>query len=92
MDVDKRPATWPAKIGAQGRIVIPLEARELAGWGAGDELMVCRSESGLELMTCDQFIKQIQDHFALKFDSQRSLVDELIAERRAEAQREEGSR
>ena len=89
MDFDRLPFTWPTKIGAQGRILIPIEARKDIGWGEGTSLVICRNDKGLELMTRDQFVERVQHYFSGKLGEDRDLVNELIAERGEEAEREQ---
>ncbi len=78
-----------ARINRQGRIVIPAECRAAAGLKPGDELIVeAVGEGELHLRTPAQAIKAAQAIVARRVPSERDLVAELIAERRAEAQRE----
>jgi AbrB family looped-hinge helix DNA binding protein len=72
-------------VGDKGRIVIPASVREQFNWQPGDELRVVLTETGIELMTPDAILKSLVG--ALKSDA--SLTDQLIAERRAEAARED---
>ncbi|HTT78950.1 MAG TPA: AbrB/MazE/SpoVT family DNA-binding domain-containing protein [Stellaceae bacterium] len=76
------------RVNQQGRIVIPAECRAAAGIKPGDELLVeAVGEGELRLRTPAQAIKAAQDIVA-RYGSGRDLVAELIAERRAEAERE----
>jgi AbrB family looped-hinge helix DNA binding protein len=80
-------AAW-AKINQQGRIVIPAEYRAAAGIKPGDDLMIeAIGEGELRLRTKSQALKEAQAIVA-RYGSGRDLVAELIAERRAEAERE----
>ena len=80
-------AAW-AKINQQGRIVIPAECRAAAGIKPGDDLMIeAIGEGELRLRTKSQALKEAQAIVA-RYGSGRDLVAELIAERRAEAERE----
>ena len=78
-----------ARINHQGRIVIPAECRAAAGLKPGDELLIeAVGEGELRLRTPEQAIKAAQAIVARRVPKNRDLVAELIAERRAEAERE----
>lgn len=78
-----------ARIDQQGRIVIPAEARAAAGMKPGDELLIeLIGEGELRLRTPEQAIKEARAIVARYASKDRDLVAELIAERRAEAERE----
>jgi antitoxin PrlF len=81
-------SAW-TRINQQGRIVIPAECRAAAGLKPGDELIVeAVGEGELRLRTPRQAIKAAQAIVARHVPKERDLVAELIAERRAEAERE----
>jgi AbrB family looped-hinge helix DNA binding protein len=74
-------------LGRQGRLVIPAMLRRSLGFEEGDAL-VAREEAGRLVLEKPEMIKQrLRARFAM-VPIDRSLVDELIAERRAEAKRE----
>jgi AbrB family looped-hinge helix DNA binding protein len=78
-----------ARINQQGRIAIPAECRAAAGLKPGDELLVETVGKGeLRLLTKEQALKEAQRIVARSSPGSRDLVAELIAERRAEAERE----
>jgi AbrB family looped-hinge helix DNA binding protein len=78
-----------ARVNQQGRIVIPAECRAAAGLKPGDDLLIeAVGEGELRLRTRRQAIKEAQDIVARSIPADRDLVAELIAERRAEAERE----
>lgn len=74
-------------LGRQGRLVIPASLRRLLGFEAGDTL-IARQEEGRLVLEKQEAIKlRLRARFkALPKD--RSLVDELITERREEAKKE----
>jgi AbrB family looped-hinge helix DNA binding protein len=75
-------------LGRQGRLVIPAALRRSLGLAEGDTL-VARQEQGRLVLEKPETIKQrLQNRFA-RVPADRSLVDELLAERRLAAQREE---
>ena len=71
----------------QGRLVIPVALRQLQGFEEGDTL-VAHEEAGRLVLEKQEMVKQrLKARFAQVLND-RSLVDELIAERREEAKRE----
>jgi len=76
------------RIGKQGRIVIPAELREEMDLRPGDQLNARIEDERLVLERREQILKNLQARFT-RATGGRSVVDELIAERRAEAAREE---
>ena len=75
------------KLGQGGRIVLPAEFREALGVKTGDELILSLKDDEVRVYTRRAAIKRAQGmlkHIA----PGRSLADELIQERRAEAARE----
>ena len=84
--------TYHAKVIAGGTIAIPPELLAELGIKEGDSLVIERAEDGsLIVKTYAQIVKDVQRTFRamLPPDYSGSMVDELIAERRAEAAREE---
>lgn len=79
---------YHAKLDSSGRIVIPAEVRERNKLGEGDTVVVVDDERGLHLKTLVQAVADAQAYFCGVISAKVSLVDELIAERRAEAARE----
>lgn len=71
-----------------GRIVIPAEYRQALGLHVGDELIIRLEDGSLRLFTPEQAIKYAQDLLRPYLPQNRSLSDELLAERRAEAAEE----
>ncbi len=81
--------TYHAKLIKGGKIVIPAELRREFGFEEGDTLVFEREGNSLVLKTYAQVVREVQATFkAMLGDRPRSMVDELIAERRAEAARE----
>ena len=76
------------KVDRHGRIVIPAEYRRALGLREGDPVMVQLDDGELRILTRAQAIRRAQEIVAKYVPPGRSLVDELIAERRAEAARE----
>ena len=75
-------------MGANGRVVIPAQIRRELGLEQGDELVASVDGRRLVLETRDALLRRIQAEYRAAAGD-RSLVDELIAERRRAAEREE---
>jgi len=78
-----------ARLDAEGRIVIPADYRKALALKEGDDLLVHLEGDSLRLTSRDAAITRIQREIARRVPRGVSLVDELIAERRREAAREE---
>lgn len=72
------------KIGEGGRIVIPAEYRQALGLQVGDEVILRLEGRELRIFTLNQAIKRAQELVSRYIPEERSLADELIAERRRE--------
>ena len=82
--------TYSAKVISGGKIVIPAELRRALGIETGDSLVIACEDGKLIIRTYDQVVKEVQSWVRASLpDDGRSLVDELIADRRAEAARED---
>ena len=75
------------QIGAQGRLVIPAALRKALKLSAGDKLIARKVGDSLVLERREAIVKRLQDRFR-HIPGEVSLVDELLAERRAEVARE----
>ena len=76
------------KLDRHGRVVIPVGYRRALGLRPGDTLTLELDDGALRLIPLSQAIREAQELVAKYVDKDRSLVAELIAERRAEAARE----
>jgi bifunctional DNA-binding transcriptional regulator/antitoxin component of YhaV-PrlF toxin-antitoxin module len=74
-------------VGAQGRIVIPTRLRQAWGIETGAVLLAHLEEGRLVLEQRAQVLQRVKQRFAT-LQNQSSLADELIAERRIEAEGE----
>lgn len=72
-------------LGQQGRLVIPASVRDALGLAAGDELHLHLSGSRLILERPQDAVRELRG-LAAAVPASRSLVDELLAERREAAQ------
>ena len=82
--------SYHAKVIAGGKIVIPAELRREFGIKDGDSLVIERDDAGgLVLKTYDQVVREVQAEFKrMVKPGTLDMVDALLAERRAEARRE----
>lgn len=76
------------RLDAAGRVVIPAELRRRWGIDKGDTLLLIEEPSGIRLQSIDQVVRESQAFFRQFIPDDVSLVDELLADRRAEAARE----
>lgn len=84
-------ASLTCKVDSQGRIMLPAHWRKLTGIGPGSELTVSLGRDGeLRIETRKQRLHRAQTLVRKYIPANVSLVDELIRERREEAERELG--
>lgn len=76
------------KMDTAGRIVVPAGIRHRLGVDPGDTLVLKEEDGGIRIQTLSQIIAESQAYFRKFIPKGVSLVDELTAERRAEAERE----
>jgi len=76
------------QIGANGRVVIPAEIRRELGLRPGEEMLVQVEDGRVVLESRDNLLRRIQSEWQAAAEG-RSMVDELLAERRREFEREE---
>lgn len=74
-------------VGAKGRVVLPAELRRRLGLRQGSELLARIDGERLVLESREAVLARLQRYFA-HVPAEASLVDELLAERRAEARRD----
>ncbi len=78
------------KIAQGGRVVIPMEFRKALGVSMGDDVVIELKEGELRLRSRKAAIRHAQGLIRKYIPGdERSLVDELIAERRQAAVRED---
>ena len=81
--------TYRTNIQDHGRVVIPAPLRRDLQFNIGDEVFLRVEQSRIVITRADDAVGQFQASVARHFPQDRNLVDELIAERRAEAARDE---
>jgi AbrB family looped-hinge helix DNA binding protein len=81
--------TYTSRLEKSGRILIPAAIRRRLGLREGSEVIVRVEESGrLQVTSRAQALARVQSELRKYIRRDRALADELIAERRAEAERE----
>jgi AbrB family looped-hinge helix DNA binding protein len=88
MESEIRHQVFRSRLDGSGRIVLPAEVRSDLGLSPGDMVMIVKDGAGVHVETPENARKALQDYFLKLVPAGVSLVDELIAERRAEAERE----
>src|SRR5262249_15928711 len=78
------------ELGAGGRLVIPAPMRTALGMKEGDKVLVRLEGNELRIYTYEEATRRAQEMVRSFLSPGVSLVDELIADRRAEAAREMG--
>jgi AbrB family looped-hinge helix DNA binding protein len=73
-------------VGDRGRIVVPAEVRERAGLETGTPLVLIEAPDGLILLTREQLKARVRAELA-----GLNLVNELLTERRAQADAEDAA-
>jgi bifunctional DNA-binding transcriptional regulator/antitoxin component of YhaV-PrlF toxin-antitoxin module len=79
-----------SKVQDGGRLVVPVELRRELGLQTGTDVILDVVDGALRVRTMEQVIKDVQARVRKYVPEGVSLVDELIADRRAEARAEEG--
>ena len=74
------------KVTQGGRIVIPAEMRKQLGIEIGEDVNLSLEDNSLKIMTQKESIRKAQELFRKFVPEGVSIVDELIAERRKEAE------
>ena len=74
------------QLGAQGRVVVPAPIRKALGFRPGETLVARVEDDHLVIEKPASVERRIRDRF--RKSGGRSLAEELIAERREEARRE----
>ncbi len=79
---------YRTRLAEGGRIVLPAPYRRALGLHVGDEVILRLEDGEVRLLTIERAVQSAQELIRRYVPRGRSLVDELIAERRAEAARE----
>ncbi len=76
------------KLSKDGGVIIPEAYREAIGLRAGDDAILLLDDGEVRLFSVEWGLRRAQEIVRECVPEGRSLSDELIAERRAEAERE----
>lgn len=77
-----------ARINENGRVVIPASFRKALDINAGDEIVLRIEDDELRITTLKRRLEKARRRIQRYVKPGKSLVDELIAERREAARRE----
>ncbi|MBS0206927.1 MAG: AbrB/MazE/SpoVT family DNA-binding domain-containing protein [Planctomycetes bacterium] len=91
MTMNETNQSWPAHIDASGRLLIPAEARHAIGCDRGTDVVVESDGDSLRVLTLDQFTKEVQGLFGVWKPGEPLMSEQLIRERKKEAERERRS-
>ena len=80
--------TYHAKIYGGGKMALPADVRRALGIKDGDRVNLNIADGRLNIRTMEQVVRDMQTRVGRLVPEGISLVDELIADRRAEAARE----
>jgi len=83
----ERKQVW-TKVDKHGRVVIPAEMREELGLHPDTKVRLWVEDGALKMMSLDEGIRRAQAIAAKYTQGRTGLVDEFIADRRREAERE----
>ena len=75
-------------VGAKGRVVLPAPIRHALGLAEGSELLARIEGGAVVLEPRAAAVERLQELVRSAVPKRSQLVDELLAERRAEARRE----
>jgi AbrB family looped-hinge helix DNA binding protein len=76
------------RVNENGRVVIPASFRKALGISAGDEIVLRMEDHELRITTLKQRLERARRRVQKYVKPGKSLVDELLAERREAAKRE----
>lgn len=70
-------------------MILPLEMRDTLGLAEGGKVVLIQDENGIRITTQDRIVERVRALAAPYLSGHGSIADEFIAERRAEAARDE---
>lgn len=77
---------WNCRIDTSGRILIPRAIRSSQELKSGDEIVICRRGDEFFIQRSDELLDYLLGAFRAGLDEGLDLVEELLEERKAEAQ------
>ena len=81
-------SSFPVNVGAKGRVVLPAPIRHALGLAEGSELLARVEDGAVVLEPRSAAVDRLRALVRASVPKQARLVDELLADRRAEARRE----
>lgn len=82
-------ARYDIPVQENGRMILPAELRRALGVGKGDRVVILTTKDGVELTTAQRARRRAQERFRRLVPEGESIVDEFLAEKRAEVARED---
>ena len=79
---------YRTRVDSSGRIVLPSETRQRNQIATGDTVLVVETKDGLHVKSLDQAIAEAQAYYGSLAPQSRILSEELLAERRSQAERD----
>jgi len=79
---------YRTKVDSSGRIVLPAEGRQRNHIAEGDTVVVVEDDHGFHVKSLDQALAEAQAYFATLAPPDVILSEELLADRRAETERD----
>ena len=86
--MENRNHVYRLKVDSSGRLLLPTEVRDRHRISNGDTVVVLDDAEGLRLRTLDEVIADVQAHFAKHVPRGVLLSEEILADRRAEHERD----
>jgi len=83
-----RAESFRVRMDSNGRIVVPAEVRKELRLEPGEALTLIVQDNAVRIISLREALKQVQALARKKTGGRTGLVDEFIAERRREAERE----
>ncbi len=79
---------WFADVQADNGVQLPVEMLRAFGFEEGDAVVFRPTEDGVVITSQQRALRRVQEQLSKLAPNEEDVVDELIAERRAEAARE----
>ncbi len=86
---DELPRSVAVTIGPGGRIVIPAAYRDALGLKEGQQVVLSKEDQSLRLRSRGEALRRVQEIVSSYLPPGADLVEDLIAERRREGERED---
>lgn len=87
---DEQPRTiWNCRIDKTGRISLPSSLRTAMGFAIGDKVVCCLEGDTVIVKTYDEALDELARKFRENIPEDADILEELFAERRADAVHEE---